>query len=55
MRRLNIPKMPEPVPLSTYADNDGKRRYGFYYCDYDVRFYVRGNILEVAELVPQTH
>ncbi|MBR2531171.1 MAG: tRNA (N6-threonylcarbamoyladenosine(37)-N6)-methyltransferase TrmO [Lachnospiraceae bacterium] len=37
------------------ADNDGKRRYGFYYCDYDVRFYVRGNMLEVAELVPQAH
>ena len=35
------------------ADNDGKRRYGFYYCHYDVRFYVRGSVLEVAELVPQ--
>lgn len=23
-RRLNIPDMPEPVPLSTYAENDGK-------------------------------
>ena len=35
------------------ADNDGKRRYGFYYCNYDVRFYVRGDVLEVAEMVPQ--
>ena len=35
------------------ADNDGKRRYGFYYCNYDDRFYVRGDVLEVAEMVPQ--
>ena len=26
-RRLNIPEMPEPVPLSTYAENDGKLAY----------------------------
>ena len=33
------------------AENDGQRRYGFYFGDYDVRFYVKGNVLEVAEMV----
>ena len=27
VRRLNIPEMPEPVPLTTYAQNNGKKAY----------------------------
>lgn len=33
------------------ADDGGQRRYGFYYCDYDVRFTVNGDTLTVAEIV----
>ena len=34
------------------ADDQGQRRYGFYYCDYDVRFTVKGDTLSVVEIVP---
>ena len=33
------------------ADDTGERRYGFYYCDYDIRFTVVGNTLTVVETV----
>ncbi|MDO5140444.1 MAG: tRNA (N6-threonylcarbamoyladenosine(37)-N6)-methyltransferase TrmO [Eubacteriales bacterium] len=33
------------------ADDMGNRRYGFYFMDLDVRFRVRGDILEVCEIV----
>ena len=32
------------------AANDGSRKYGFYYCDYDVRFTVLGDILTIVEM-----
>lgn len=32
------------------AENSGKRKYGFYFCDYDVRFTVCGDILTVVEM-----
>ena len=35
------------------ADDKGERRYGFYYCDYDVRFTVTGDTLSVVEIVPE--
>ena len=33
------------------ADDSGQRRYGFYYCDYDIRFRVNGDTLTVVETV----
>ncbi len=33
------------------ADSDGKRLYGFYYCNYDVRFRVCGDILTIEEMI----
>ncbi len=33
------------------ADSDGKRLYGFYYCNYDVRLRVCGDILTIEEMI----
>ena len=44
----------EEDPRPRYdAESDGKRKYGFYFCEKDVRFTVTGNVLTVVEIVPK--
>ena len=57
--RLNIPEMPEPVPLTTYAQNNGRKAYGAYldgdyslYFEDDVDFAAVDWVNELEEVEP---